>query len=182
MMNQNQPEKNDAVLGGGYNPLAVAVVLGGIEGVKQRLAAGDTSALDDAFSYGDAGCTLIRAFFTHPDHSQFFIDMKQVDRPVRWSEKRFFWSGPCIDCSRKDFLDVVRATQVDLIWDEEGKHGLTIYPSAYSPESIRAGLKALQLETNNESLDTAIALHFAKGDPLKQIAQNFIAQVWGVDL
>ncbi|BAY82604.1 pentapeptide repeat protein [Calothrix parasitica NIES-267] len=62
--NQNQPNKYDAVLGGNAPPPIHGAVLGGIEGVKKRLASSDIhvqiSALNDALNYGDLGLdTLI---------------------------------------------------------------------------------------------------------------------------
>lgn len=41
MPDPNQPRENDAVLGGQYPPPASGVILGGLEGVKQRLGRGN---------------------------------------------------------------------------------------------------------------------------------------------
>ncbi|MEM7717062.1 MAG: HEAT repeat domain-containing protein [Cyanobacteria bacterium P01_A01_bin.68] len=61
--NQNQPNKYDAVLGGNSPPPIHGAVLGGIEGVKKRLASSDIdvqiSALNDAWNYGDVGLDLV---------------------------------------------------------------------------------------------------------------------------
>jgi len=55
----NQPREYDAVLGGKNPPPVNAAVLGGIEGVKRRLAANDelvrVGAVRDAMKYGEAG-------------------------------------------------------------------------------------------------------------------------------
>lgn len=71
----NQPQKHDAVLGG-QNSIDAAV-LGGLEGVKQRLNYNDhaqvTCTLIDAVQYGTAGKTLVKRYFTHPDHSKFGV-------------------------------------------------------------------------------------------------------------
>ncbi|MEH2201751.1 HEAT repeat domain-containing protein [Nostoc sp.] len=60
--NQNEPRDYDAVLGGKYPP-GYGVVLGGIEGIKNRLNSEDDevkiAALEDALKYGDAGIDLI---------------------------------------------------------------------------------------------------------------------------
>ncbi|MBN3922324.1 hypothetical protein [Nostoc sp. NMS4] len=61
--NYNQPGEFDAVLGGEQQNQNYAVVLGGLEGVKNRLNSQDdevkTSALEDALKYGNAGIDLI---------------------------------------------------------------------------------------------------------------------------
>lgn len=61
--NQNQPKQYDAVLGGNSPPPIHGAVLGGIEGVKKRLASSDVdvqiSALNDALNYGDEGLDLV---------------------------------------------------------------------------------------------------------------------------
>ncbi|MEM6754937.1 MAG: HEAT repeat domain-containing protein [Cyanobacteria bacterium P01_C01_bin.38] len=63
--NQNQPNQYDAVLGGNSPPPIHGAVLGGIEGVKRKLASSDIdvqiSALKEALNYGDVGLdTLIK--------------------------------------------------------------------------------------------------------------------------
>ncbi|BAY74521.1 leucine rich repeat variant [Nostoc linckia NIES-25] len=61
--NQNQPGEFDAVLRGEAQKPNYAVVLGGIEGVKNRLNSEDyevrVAALKDALNYGDVGVDLI---------------------------------------------------------------------------------------------------------------------------
>ncbi|WP_375507072.1 hypothetical protein [uncultured Nostoc sp.] len=61
--NSNQPGEFDAVLGGEQQNQNYGVVLGGIEGVKNRLNSEDDeiriAALEDALKYGDAGINLI---------------------------------------------------------------------------------------------------------------------------
>ncbi|HSF73115.1 MAG TPA: formylglycine-generating enzyme family protein [Microcoleus sp.] len=61
--NQNQPREYDAVLGGQNPPPLSAAVLGGIPGVKSRLASPilevKIAALSEALKYGDAGLDLI---------------------------------------------------------------------------------------------------------------------------
>lgn len=60
--NPNQPSAYDAVLGG-HNPPPVGTVLGGIEGVKWRLASASISqriaALEEALKYGEEGLNLV---------------------------------------------------------------------------------------------------------------------------
>jgi len=61
--NQNQPNQYDAVLGGNAPPPIHGAVLGGIEGVKRRLASSSVeaqiAALNDALNYGDVGLDLV---------------------------------------------------------------------------------------------------------------------------
>ena len=58
-----QPREFDVVLGGKNPPPVTGVVLGGIEGVKQRLESEIVDvrikALNDAFKYGDEGLDLV---------------------------------------------------------------------------------------------------------------------------
>ncbi len=59
---QNHPREFDAIRGGDAPPL-LGAVLGGVEGVKQRLASSDIEtrigALSRALNYGDAGLNLV---------------------------------------------------------------------------------------------------------------------------
>ena len=91
-----QPQKHDAVLGG--QNLIDAAVLGGLEGVKQRLNYNNqiqvTQALIDAVQYGTTGKALVRQYFTHPDHSKFFFDMVETGYTPAIAEQRFSWYGP----------------------------------------------------------------------------------------
>ncbi|MFB2917096.1 WD40 repeat domain-containing protein [Aerosakkonema funiforme] len=60
--NFERPRESDAILGGQNPAPASAVVLGGLEGVKRRLASPDIeqqlTALKEAFNYGEAGLDL----------------------------------------------------------------------------------------------------------------------------
>ncbi|MCJ8281271.1 MAG: hypothetical protein MJK14_15680 [Rivularia sp. ALOHA_DT_140] len=62
-MSENQPRDFDAVLGGSTSPIFTSAVLGGIEGVKQRLKSKNVDvrfdALWDALKYGEPGLDLI---------------------------------------------------------------------------------------------------------------------------
>jgi WD40 repeat protein len=61
--NPNQPREYDVVKGGQASPLAGSVSLGGIEGVKSRLASAveqqRIAALYEALNYGEAGLDLV---------------------------------------------------------------------------------------------------------------------------
>lgn len=61
--NQNEPREFDIVLGGEKPPPLQGAVLGGIEGVKQRLSSSAikarVAALNEALNYGDAGLDLV---------------------------------------------------------------------------------------------------------------------------
>lgn len=61
--NPNQPKEYDAILGVQATPPVSAAVLGGLEGVKQRLAstsvAQRVAALKEALKYGQAGLAVV---------------------------------------------------------------------------------------------------------------------------
>ncbi len=61
--NQNQPNQYDAVLGGNAPPPIHGAVLGGIEGVKRRLASSNIeaqmAALKEAVNYDETGLNLV---------------------------------------------------------------------------------------------------------------------------
>lgn len=61
--NPHQPKEYDAVLGGQNSPPINAAILGGIEGVKRRLAYPEievrVAALSDTIKYGEAGLNLL---------------------------------------------------------------------------------------------------------------------------
>lgn len=61
--NSHQPRDDDAVLGRQVTAPASGAVLGGLEGVKQRLASTTVSqrvaALKEALNYGKAGLNLV---------------------------------------------------------------------------------------------------------------------------
>ena len=61
--NPNRPKKHDAVLGGRATPPIGGVVLGGIEGAKQRfnspVVKARIAALTEALNYGEAGLDLV---------------------------------------------------------------------------------------------------------------------------
>ncbi len=67
--NQNQPNQYDAVLGGNAPPPIHGAVLGGIEGVKRRLASSNIeaqiAALNDALNYRDVGLDLLIETLQH---------------------------------------------------------------------------------------------------------------------
>jgi hypothetical protein len=65
--NPNEPHPFDAVLGGQSPPPVNAAVLGGLAGVKQRLASTSEevriAALSDALKYGQAGLDIVVEIF-----------------------------------------------------------------------------------------------------------------------
>ncbi|MDJ0733186.1 MAG: HEAT repeat domain-containing protein [Nostocaceae cyanobacterium] len=65
----NQPQKYDAVLGGEAPPPIQGAVLGGIEGVKRRLASTDVKvqivALNQAYNYGESGLDFLIETLQH---------------------------------------------------------------------------------------------------------------------
>lgn len=89
--NPNQPRKFDAVLGGQAPPPVEGVVLGGIEGVKNRLQSTSVevqvAALSDALNYGEPGIDLIiETLYKSSDRVQDFaarILRKNADSRVK---------------------------------------------------------------------------------------------------
>lgn len=71
-MANNQPSKNDAVMGSDNSPPVSGIVLGGIEGVKHRLSSNNTeeriTALSEALNYGEAGLNLLVQAYRESRH------------------------------------------------------------------------------------------------------------------
>lgn len=177
---QNQPRDYDVTLGG-FNPCTSAV-LGGLEGVKQRLTNGgdECSSLIEALRYGEDGEDLVRNYFNHPDHSQFFIDMVAAGKNPSISEQRLEWFGPSVQVSNKKELQrIIRSTSVDLVWDNAGKEGAVIYPAAYSPSKLRHLwlLTHVPEDPEAQSIALGIEIYLKQGEPLCSLAQNLLEQL-----
>lgn len=141
-MSQNQPHSFDAVLGGQYpNAFATTAVLGGLEGVKQRLAYDELNlsakALKDAIGYGAEGEALIREYFSHPDHSQFFIDLAKAGYTPQISGQKSCWYR-VNETAQRELQQIIRLTTVELAWDNSGKEGCVVYPVANSFSNLPA--------------------------------------------
>ncbi len=178
----NQPREYDVTLGG-QNPCNAAV-LGGLEGVKQRLTSDDimqsTQALIDAVQYGAEGKALVKQHFNHPDHSKFFIDMVRAGYTPTTREQRFSWYGPSVSCSNKlELQQIIRSCKVDLVWDSSGKEGCVVYPSAYSKAKLLSLWLLMQQRENPESqsLAFAIQINLQLLEPLCTLAQNLLSQL-----
>lgn len=100
--NQNQPNQYDAVLGGNAPPPIHGAVLGGIEGVKRRLASSNVeaqiAALNDALNYGDAGLdTLIKTLkheSTRIRQCSYKLLQDKEETHVKQALKDYkFWTG-----------------------------------------------------------------------------------------
>ena len=67
----NQPRRYDAVIGTNNPPPVSGAVLGGLEGVKRRMASDSIetriAALKEALKYGDSGLELVIQALSHPD-------------------------------------------------------------------------------------------------------------------
>lgn len=90
--NSDRPREYDAVLGENNLPPATDAVLGGIEGVKYRLASDNielkVAALSDAMNYGDAGLDLvIAALKDQSQHIQQAGCILLQDRPEKKIKK-----------------------------------------------------------------------------------------------
>lgn len=178
----NQPQKHDAVLGG-QNSIDAAV-LGGLEGVKQRLIYDDpiqtTQALIDAVQYGRDGKALIKDHFRHPDHSKFFIDMVKAGYTPEIAEQRFSWYGPFVNClNRQQFQQVIRSTKVNLVWDSAGKEGSIVYPAAYSRSKLLSLKLLMQDKESPEAINLAwnIAICLNQRETLSTLANNLLNQL-----
>lgn len=109
---QQQPQKFDAVLGNQTLIANGSVILGGIEGVKNRLNSDNINviifALKDAINYGDAGLRLVLQYLEDPesqiveaayellkDRSESFvrdrIDRYLDDRELEIQDLKYSW-------------------------------------------------------------------------------------------
>jgi hypothetical protein len=86
----NQPQEDDAVLGGETSILAYSAILGGIEGVKKLLASAveeqRIAALSEAVKYGEAGLDLVikalRDESTQVEKTAYLLLRERVDPKV----------------------------------------------------------------------------------------------------
>ncbi len=58
----------------------------------------------------------------------FARDMAKVGHEVEAYQGRWFYDGPAVFIEDTQLQDVIRATSVQLQWDELGKTGLIVYP------------------------------------------------------
>jgi CheY-like chemotaxis protein len=87
----DRPKEYDAVLGGQNKAPIGGAVLGGIEGVKMRLATGDTkqqiAALKQALNYGEVGIDLLIAALRHQSQeirtATYFILKERKEAKVK---------------------------------------------------------------------------------------------------
>ncbi|MEQ9233901.1 hypothetical protein [Coleofasciculus sp. E2-BRE-01] len=89
--NSNQPNPNDAVLGGQGFPLNSGV-LGGLEGVKQRLTSESEeirmAALDEALNYGQPGKDVLRQVVKNETGDLQLIAYNLLSEQVNEKEKQ----------------------------------------------------------------------------------------------
>jgi len=89
--NSNQPNPNDAVLGGQGLPLNSGV-LGGLEGVKQRLTSESEeirmAALDEALNYGQPGKDVLRQVVKNETGDLQLIAYNLLSQQVDEKEKQ----------------------------------------------------------------------------------------------
>lgn len=103
MTNQpNQPKVFDAVLGGQAPPPVEGIVLGGIDGVKSRLAspviASRLAALNKALNYGKPGLDLVilalEDKIRQVRRSAFLLLQERVEPQAKLAVQKYkFWSG-----------------------------------------------------------------------------------------
>lgn|SRR5919199_831517 len=100
--NSNQSSTNDAVLGGQPPPPVNAATLGGLQGVRQRLASGSDevriAAIKEAFKYGTEGLRLV-----------FQVLKNDSSYPVLWTAYSLLWQRA--DLKSKKALQKYRPNQ-----------------------------------------------------------------------
>jgi hypothetical protein len=178
----NQPNQFDAVLSN--QSLTTTAVLGGIEGVRERYRIANNSqkqqVLVDAVKYEKEGRSIINWHFDHPDYSKFFVDMVKAGYIPEIEEQRFYWAGPSVICNNKTELqDIIRKTEVNLVWDNSGKEGCVVYPAAYTRAKLTS-LRLLMEDMENpeaRSLAFGIALNLGLAEPMCVLAKNLLTQL-----
>ena len=94
MSEPRRPRPDDAVLGGQSLTPADAVVLGGLEGAKQRFGTGDIevkqTSLDQTLQYGDKGFYFVAAVSEQelPDEVKSYAKRLQVLEILRVSDSK----------------------------------------------------------------------------------------------
>lgn len=120
-----QPESDNAVLGGQNPTLASSVVLGGLEGVKRRLAStaveSKITALKEALNYGQAGLDLVAQSLKN--------ESKSVTQAVYWQLQNY--SDPLVQQALQEynpyqFLDCIFSGRLG--WN--GTHPIAISPDS----------------------------------------------------
>ena len=100
----NQPQEFDAVLGGETPILSDSAILGGIEGVKRRLASAieeqRIAALSEALKYGKAGLDLvIRALQDESEQLEttaYLLLRERTELKVKWALRDY--RGRLFEC------------------------------------------------------------------------------------
>ena len=99
--NPDRPREYDAVLGGTAPPPLEGVVLGGLEGVKTRLASGvveaRVAALKEAPKYGEEGLDLVigalEDYCRQVRHSAYLLLQERAEPQVQQALKQYkFWN------------------------------------------------------------------------------------------
>jgi hypothetical protein len=105
--NPNQPREDDVVLGGQNSAPVGGVVLGGVEGVKRRLASAveeeQITALWEALKYGDVGLGLVIQALNHESGQ------------VRWAAYRLLRerTEPVVKSALQEYIPLNSAVRVD---------------------------------------------------------------------
>lgn len=117
--NLNQPRDYDAVKGGNNSPPLTGVVLGGLPGVKHRLASSVVevrfAALKDALNYGQAGLDLLIETFNNQSgqlQREVYLILKQRQDPEAREAIREFNPYLFFECVR---TLTVHTTQISSI-------------------------------------------------------------------
>ena len=131
--NPNQPGEYDAVLGGQNPQLANAVVLGGIEGVKTRLASPSETAriaaLSDALKYGEKGLDIL------------FETVKTETGTVQNAARKLLWQR-AIETGQQKLLNYLPTYTFDIITVDNRGREINRVPSTARlfPEDLGNGV------------------------------------------
>lgn len=66
--------------------------------------------------------------WTEPGHRKFEEDLERMGYEVEEYRGRWGYHGPSVKVDMSELQDVLRATDVRVVWDTLGKDGLVIYP------------------------------------------------------
>ncbi|MEO1376882.1 MAG: HEAT repeat domain-containing protein [Cyanobacteria bacterium J06635_10] len=175
--NQNQPNQYDAVLGGNAPPPVTGAVLGGIEGVKKRLASADVkaqvAALKEALNYEEEGLQLVLQGLedNHRKIRQAAVELLQDrnETQAKLALKNYkFWNGferldglPCGHATTFANRKVIKFDQKIGITDTvDTAYAFWDIPDESSEMSIEERLQILEQEQQKRLAQKVEALVF----------------------
>jgi hypothetical protein len=90
--------------------------------------------------------------WTDPRHREFEGDLERMGYEVVEYHGRYHYHGPAVKVDASELQDVLRATDVRLVWDTLGKNGYVVYPDC--PK--RLGAEKDKLDFNRALADMGI--------------------------